>query len=213
MNFTCWCCFSVECDSKSCMENLLVWALHVLLWPFYGLHNLRENLAVLQLTVIDILHILLRHKKTWLKKLAIHRVLHPNVLTEGWVLENMFGTTRYTSSSDNQSLQRIVNQSLILHFQGFEGDAQGGGLQLESALLQPLWTGMARRWSTKMEQYKNGRKCSRSKRYLGVLWWRKGKAQPTNGGLDPSQVWVSVRWPLPHVFPLSHYLLSSNEDC
>ncbi len=50
------------------------------------------------------------HKHSLPKKLAVHRVLYPSMLTESWV-EKKCGRKRCTTNRENRSLMRIVKQN------------------------------------------------------------------------------------------------------
>ncbi len=50
------------------------------------------------------------HKHSLPKKLTVHRVLYPSMLTESWV-EGKSGSKRCTPNRENRSLMRIVKQN------------------------------------------------------------------------------------------------------
>ncbi len=51
------------------------------------------------------------HKHSLSKKLAVHRVLYPSMLTESWVEGKKCGRKRCTTNRENRSLMRIVKQN------------------------------------------------------------------------------------------------------
>ncbi len=73
----------------------------------YTIMGKTADLTVVQKTIIDTLHRgRVSHKHSLPKKLAVHRVLYPSMLTESWVEGK-----RCTTNRENRSLMRIVKQN------------------------------------------------------------------------------------------------------
>ncbi len=76
----------------------------------YTIMGKTADLTVVQKTIIDTLHKEGKHKHSLPKKLAVHRVLYPSMLTESWV-EGKSVEEKDAQPTENRSLMRIVKQN------------------------------------------------------------------------------------------------------
>ncbi len=77
----------------------------------YTIMRKTADLTVVQKTIIDTLHKEGKPQTSIAKKLAVHRVLYPSMLTESWEKQKKCWRKRCTTSRENRSLMRIVKQN------------------------------------------------------------------------------------------------------
>ncbi len=104
----------------------------------YTIMGTTADLTVVQKTIIDTLH---KEGKpqTFIAKEAVHRVLYPSMLTEGWV-EGKSGRKRCTTNRENRSLMRIVKKNRFKNFGELHKEWTEAGIKASRATtLLPLF--------------------------------------------------------------------------
>ncbi len=82
----------------------------------YTIMGKTADLTVVQKIIITPFTRRISHKHSLPKKLAVHRVLYPSMLTESWVEGTKCGRKRCTTDWENHCLMRIVKQNRFKNF-------------------------------------------------------------------------------------------------
>ncbi len=110
----------------------------------YTIMEKTADVTVVQKTIIDTLHKEVSHKHSLPKKLAVHRVLYPSMLTESWVEEKKCGRKRCQPTERTAALWGLSNKIDSRIWVNFTRN----GLRLGSRYQEPPHTDVSRNLAT-----------------------------------------------------------------